>query len=124
MKKLLVGCAALLLALSAPAGADPSLPSDQAQELSDDELKTLVSECESCHGKGGVSTNSTIPSLAGKSAESILESIEQFYFYERHCPNAKNNGKGPKTGARNMCDVADHLTKQEAQAVARWFQAQ
>jgi sulfide dehydrogenase cytochrome subunit len=123
MKNILTCSALLVLTMAFSAQAQESLPNDQMQKIGEQELQFLVKECESCHGKGGVSTNDAIPSLAGRSAESILESVEQFYFYERHCPNAKNGGEGPKSGARNMCDVADRLTKQEVLAIGAYFES-
>jgi cytochrome c553 len=119
-----ISLAILVLAAALASHADESLPNDEMQQIQGDELKFLVSECESCHGKNGVSQNAAIPSLAGKSADYILKSVEQFYFYERHCPNAEVKGAGPKSGARNMCDVADRLTKQEVQALGAYFESQ
>jgi cytochrome c553 len=124
MKNILTCSAPLFLAMAVSAQAQESLPNDQSQQITEKEVQFLVKECESCHGKNGVSTNDSIPSLAGKSAEYILEAVEKFYFYERHCPNAKNTGEGPKSGARNMCDVADRLTKQEVLAIGAYFESQ
>lgn len=124
MKNILTCSVLLVTTLAFSAHAQDSLPNDAMQKISSEELQFLVTECEACHGKGGKSTNQSIPSLAGKSAESILQSVEQFYFYERHCPNAKTDGDGPKSGARNMCDVADRLTKQEVLAIGEYFESQ
>ena len=122
MKKFLTCSVAFSLALGLAANAQESLPGGQSQQVTAEEVQALVSECESCHGKNGVSQSDSIPSLAGKSADAIVESVEQFYFYERHCPNAKG-GKKPKGGARNMCDVADRLTREEILAIGRYFEA-
>jgi cytochrome c553 len=124
MNPIKTSSAIVLLAASLAVHADESLPNDEMEKVQGDQLKALVSECESCHGKNGVSQNKAIPSLAGKSADYILKSVEQFYFYERHCPNADIKGPGPKSGARNMCDVADRLTKQEVEALGAYFEAQ
>ena len=124
MKPILTSSAILMLAMIITANAQETLPADEMQQVSDKELKFLVTECESCHGEKGVSQNDSIPSLAGVSADSILKSVEQFYFYERHCPNANLKGDGPKSGARNMCDIADRLTKQEVLAIGNYFEAQ
>ena len=123
MKNILTCSALLALAIALSAYSQESLPEDQMQQISDEELQFLVQECEACHGKNGMSTNDAIPSLAGKSPEYILQAVEQFYFYERHCPNATPEGKGPKSGARNMCDVADRLTKQEVLAIGSYFES-
>jgi cytochrome c553 len=111
------------MALAFSASANESLPSDELQVVSEKELQFLVSECSACHGKNGVSANEKIPSLAGKSAAYILENVEKFYFYERHCPDAEYQNGAPKSGARNMCDVADRLTKQEVLALGNYFES-
>jgi cytochrome c553 len=118
-------CSAMLMvALTVSVSADESLPSDEMQVISEKELNFLISECSACHGQNGVSHNDKIPSLAGKSAEYILENVEKFYFYERHCPDADYQNGAPKSGARNMCDVADRLTKQEVLALGKYFESQ
>lgn len=116
--------AILMLAFALSANADESLPSDEQQVVSDKELQFLITECSACHGENGVSASDAIPSLAGKSADYILENVEKFYFYERHCPNAEHQNGEPKSGARNMCDVADRLTRQEVMAIGAWFEKQ
>ena len=115
--------AILMLIMAASANAEESLPSDEMQVVSDEELQFLIKECSACHGKNGVSKSDKIPSLAGKTAEEILTGVEQFYFYERHCPDAEYQNGAPKSGARNMCDVADRLTKQEVLAIGHYFES-
>lgn len=112
----------LIVALSAQ--ASESLPGDETQVVSEERLQTLVHECTACHGKDGVSHEPGVPSLAGKPAEKILEAVEQFYFYERHCSDVPGYQNGvPESGARNMCDVSNRLTKQEVQAIGKHFEA-
>ncbi len=124
MKKRTPCSAILMLVVALSASADESLPNDEQQVVMDKELQFLVKECSACHGENGVSTNDEVPSLAGKSADYILENVEKFYFYERHCPDAEYQNGEPKSGARNMCDVADRMTRQEVMAVGAWFEAQ
>ena len=89
-----------------------------------EDLPTLVAECESCHGPGGHSTEEDVPSLAGRDSAELLELIEQFYFYERHCPTTTyRHGDKPKTPL-NMCSVANTLGKDEKQQLADHFAAQ
>lgn len=123
MKKGACFSAMLVMAVGLSARAEESLPSDDMQVVSEKELQFLVGECSACHGKDGVSSSENIPSLAGKSAEEILEAVEQFYFYERHCPDAEYQFGAPKSGARNMCDIADRLTKQEVLAIGHYFES-
>ena len=81
-------CAAGMLAAASPARAGQSLPGDEGVPVSGKELQRLVRLCESCHGPGGASSRDDVPAIAGKSAADILSALEQFYYFERHCPDA------------------------------------
>lgn len=85
------------------------------------ELQELIAECEACHGPGGVSTEEDVPSLAGKSPAWLREVLEQFYFYERHCPTTTyRSGDRPKTPT-NMCGIANTLSAEDREALANHF---
>lgn len=85
------------------------------------DLQELIAECESCHGPGGVSTEADVPSLAGKGAAYLREVLDQFYYYERHCPTTTyRHGDRPKTPL-NMCNVANTLSDADKQALADYF---
>lgn len=87
----------------------------------DTQLQALISECEACHGPGGESTEADVPSLAGQSATYLRELIDQFYYYERHCPTTTyRHGDRPKTPL-NMCNVANTLSEQDKEALADYF---
>ena len=87
----------------------------------DAQLQALISECEACHGPGGVSTEADVPSLAGQSATYLRELLNQFYNYERHCPTTTyRHGDRPKTPL-NMCNVANTLSEQDKEALADYF---
>lgn len=84
----------------------------------------LVAECEACHGPGGVSAEDDVPSLAGMSRADLVEAIEAFYFYERHCSNTTyRSDDRPKT-PMNMCNVANTLSTEDREALADYFSAQ
>lgn len=98
------------LALSAPALAQ--------------DLQERISECEACHGPNGHSTEADIPPLAGKSKAYLREVLEQFYYYERHCPTTTyRSGDRPRT-PMNMCSVANTLSEEEKEALAEYFSNQ
>jgi sulfide dehydrogenase cytochrome subunit len=84
----------------------------------------LVSECEACHGPGGVSSEEDVPSLAGKSVNYLREVLDQFYYYERHCKTTTyRHGDRAKT-PMSMCNVANSLSEEEKQALAEYFASQ
>jgi len=88
------------------------------------DLQPLISECEACHGPGGISSDGDIPSLAGKKAEDLSAALEEFYYYERHCyTTSYRHGDLPKT-PMNMCNVANTLSDEDKQAIAEYFSGQ
>lgn len=101
--------------------AAPVVAQEAEFQAQDAHLQALVSECEACHGPGGVSTEADVPSLAGQSATYLRELIDQFYYFERHCPTTTYRyGDRPKTPL-NMCNVANTLSEQDKEALADFF---
>ena len=84
----------------------------------------MATICESCHGLGGRSTRDDVPAIAGKPAEFIMNSLEQFYFSERHCPDVNFENKKGQVETKNMCDITNMLTKPEGLALAEYFSSQ
>lgn len=84
-------------------------------------LQERIAECESCHGPGGISGEADVPSLAGRSVAYLREVLDQFYYYERHCPTTTyRHGDRPKTPL-NMCNVANTLSDEDKRALAEYF---
>lgn len=95
--------------------------SDALAENEAVDIGALIQECEACHGPGGVSTEDDIPTLAGRDADQLLEFLEQFYYFERHCPTTTyRHGDKPKT-PMNMCNVASSLSDDEKRALVNHF---
>jgi len=88
------------------------------------DLQTQIQECEACHGPGGVSTEDDVPSLAGVDATELTNSLEEFYFYERHCTTTTyRHGDRPKTPL-NMCNIANVLSADDRVALGEYFSRQ
>jgi sulfide dehydrogenase cytochrome subunit len=85
------------------------------------ELPELVSECEACHGPGGVSSEQDVPTLAGKSVIYLREMLDQFYNYERHCETTTYRHGDRARTPMSMCNVANGLNEDEKQALAEHF---
>lgn len=118
---------ALITLLTAPAavGQEPeSMPGNESQPVTVVELQALVAVCNSCHGPDGVSGQDEIPSLAGIQAEKLVEELEKFYFYERHCPSVEPGYGDGTTSYRHMCEVSGRINKQQAIALGRYYQQQ
>ena len=89
-----------------------------------DQIQPLVKFCESCHGSGGQSTRADIPSIAGKQEDYILVSLEQYYYYERSCPDVEYENMDGELETLSMCKVTSQVNKQQALALGRYFAAQ
>lgn len=122
-----------VMALAVPLGLTPvvlsaqqakSLPGNQSQAVSSAQLDSLVALCETCHGPGGVSDRPDVPTLAGQNADQLFAEIERFYFYERRCPSVPMDDEDAARGHMSMCDVTSRINKQEAEALAEYFQNQ
>ncbi len=87
------------------------------------DIQALISECEACHGPGGASVEDDVPSLAGMDAVELLEALDGFQSYGRHCTTTTyRSGDRPRTPL-NMCNVAGALSERERQQLAEYFEA-
>ena len=114
----------LLLLLSSGWVMPQSLPGKDLKAVTHEQIQPLVTICESCHGTGGQTTRIDIPPIAGKPAEFILGSLEQFYYYERHCPDVEYENKDGDMEKQSMCDITNALNQQEGLALGRHFEVQ
>jgi len=127
MKKQVVWIIAVALSVgvasvAVQAQSTKSLPG--SEEPTEKEMNYLIGLCEGCHGPGGVSSREDVPSLAGRDADALFAEIERFYFYERLCPDVPVDDEDAAKGHMSMCDVTNQMSKQDAQALARYFEAQ
>lgn len=119
-----LAASALAVAAAATAQSTKSLPSNEADPITEKRMNYLLGLCEGCHGPGGQSERRDVPALAGRSADELFAEIERFYFYERICPDVPVDGDDASKGHMSMCDVTGQINKQEAEALAAYFEAQ
>jgi sulfide dehydrogenase cytochrome subunit len=110
----------LLLAGAGPASTPAPAGESAVPEV---KLQALANGCDACHGPGGVSSRSDIPSLAGQGADTLMSAIAKFRTYERHCPATRPGHGDPSALARNMCEISGQLTEAEARALAEHYAA-
>jgi len=113
----------LLLVMSNWAIAQ-GLPGKDLEPVSPEQIQPMVKVCESCHGTGGQTTRIDVPPIAGKSVDFILSSLEQFYYYERHCPDIEYENEDGKLEKQSMCDLTNAMNQQEALALSQHFAGQ
>ena len=101
-----------------------SLPGSELVPVEEKQMAYLVGLCETCHGEGGRSQRGDVPPLAGRDADVLFAEIERFYFYERICPDVPVDDHDATRGHMSMCDVTSQMNKQEALALAQYFEDQ
>ena len=81
----------------------------------------IAEECDTCHGKDGVSAEAKVPTIAGMSATYISDSMKNYKKKDRPCVEAKHL-TGPKKGkATDMCKEAAELSDADVKAVASFY---
>ncbi|HEX6317268.1 MAG TPA: c-type cytochrome [Burkholderiales bacterium] len=92
--------------------------------LAADGAAVFEQKCIACHGAGGASQDSSIPTIGGYSAKYIVDSISNFKKKLRPCAEVAIPS-GPKKGSKSdMCKVIAELTDAEAEAAARYLTGQ
>jgi sulfide dehydrogenase cytochrome subunit len=78
-------------------------------------------KCLACHGDGGASRDSSIPTIGGYSAKYIVESVANFRKKLRPCAEVSIPA-GPNKGSRSdMCKVVADLSDAEVEAAAKYL---
>jgi len=95
-----------------------------AASVAAQDIQTQIEECEACHGGSGVAAGDDVPTLAGRDSDELLEALDTFYYYERHCSTTTyRHGDRPKTPL-NMCNIANTLSEEDRRALADHFSSQ
>ncbi len=85
------------------------------------DVQDLVGDCETCHGKDGISSEPTVPTIAHASAFYASDTMIMFQEKDRPCaemeyPSGDNKGK-----TTTMCEIADDLDEDEIMALAEHY---
>ncbi|MDT8387847.1 MAG: c-type cytochrome [Thiogranum sp.] len=85
------------------------------------DVQDMVQDCETCHGKDGISSEPTVPTIAGSSAFYASDTMIMFQEEDRPCekmeyPSGDNKGK-----TTSMCEIADDLSADEITALAEYY---
>jgi len=105
MKRLTTYLAAVLLGVgfSAANGAD---------------VDTLMKGCNDCHGPGGVSESSDVPTLAGFPEFVHVDALYVYQDEERPCSDADYKHGDTSRPATTMCAIAAELSEDDIDAIA------
>ena len=85
------------------------------------DVNKVVESCAACHGKDGASTESDVPTIAGYSAQYIIDSMAAYKKKQRPCPATKFRSGAKKGQPTDMCKTAGELSDDDAKAVAKYF---
>jgi sulfide dehydrogenase cytochrome subunit len=84
----------------------------------------VLDQCAACHGRNGVSSEPTIPTIAGYSEKYISDSLKNFRTKARACAQV-SIPSGPNKGKKSdMCKVTAELGDADADAVAKYLASQ
>lgn len=96
---------------------------DAAAIATDASLESVINECESCHGPGGLSVESDIPIIAGQSQVLIEKAHEHFKDLQRPCTQTSYRSGQPDESLTSMCEVSLELDSNTIEALARHYAA-
>ena len=80
-----------------------------------------IEECDSCHGKDGVSTESDVPSIAGVSPFIIEEYMFEYRDEARICRESEYRAGDTDRPATDMCKIARELSEEEIPEIAEYY---
>lgn len=84
-------------------------------------LKSLIKQCDACHGPGGHPERGDVSPLAGMPISKFKEAMAQFYYFERHCPDKRPRTEKGTGSSNNMCSIASTLSDEEVMTLAQFY---
>jgi sulfide dehydrogenase cytochrome subunit len=87
------------------------------------EASELLTQCEDCHGPGGISSHSDVPTIAGQNAAFIEKTLRSYQVWGRPCIKSNYRHGDTSRPKTDMCQVAEGLTGEDIKAVSAHFAA-
>lgn len=84
----------------------------------------LIESCFTCHGKGGVSTEADVPSIASYSEEYFSLSLDMYLKKERPCIETEYHAGSKKGLKTDMCEIVKDLRESDIQLMGKYFSRQ
>jgi sulfide dehydrogenase cytochrome subunit len=82
------------------------------------DVETMMKGCNDCHGEGGVSQSSDVPTLAGLPEFVHADALYVYMDEERPCADSKYRHGDTSRAATNMCAIAAELGEDGIDAIA------
>ena len=87
------------------------------------DLETLVEDCNGCHGDGGVSQWTDVPTIAGIDAFSHSEALFIYQDGARPCAESEYRTGDTSRTATTMCDIAAGLDDDQIESLSAHYSA-
>ena len=89
-----------------------------AFSLANADVDSLMKGCNDCHGEGGVSESSDVPTIAGLAEFVHVDALYLYVDEERPCTESEYRHGDTSRPATSMCAVAAELSEDDIDAVA------
>lgn len=80
-----------------------------------------IQECMDCHGEGGVSTESDVPSIGGFSATYLIDSMVAYADGDRPATESKYRRGDTARAPTDMAKIAKQLDEETIEEIAEYF---
>ena len=88
------------------------------------DLEELKSQCSSCHGPGGNSPYSDVPTIAGQSSKFIAKQLRAFQMWDRPCAKTTYRAGDNAGNSADKCQIAGALSPEDINAAADYYSKQ
>jgi len=85
------------------------------------DLDSLISDCNDCHGKDGVSTEKDIPIIAGQSYVVLEDALLAFADDSQPCKESEYRHGDTSRAAITMCEIAAGLGEDNIEAISEHY---
>jgi sulfide dehydrogenase cytochrome subunit len=85
------------------------------------DVAKMVEPCFACHGKGGVSSEAEVPSIAGYSEDYFVYSLELYQKKERPCIEAEYHAGSLKGQRTSMCEIVKGMSESKIEQMSEYF---
>jgi len=93
-----------------------------ATTLHASDLDSLVADCNDCHGKQGISTDSDVPTIAGQAYIVLEENMMAYADEERPCPVSKYRHGDMERPSTTMCELAASLSEDDITVLSKHYE--
>ena len=87
----------------------------------DADVSELLTQCQDCHGPGGISSYDDVPTIAGQNASFIEKTLRSYQVWGRPCIKSEYRHGDTSRPRTDMCQVAEGLTSEDIKAVSEHF---